>query len=100
MERDANRQALAPDTVPALPRGVRLHWCRVREAWFLLAPERAIRLDATGHAVLALVDGERDLGAIAEALAARFDAPRERIEADAGAFLASLEDRGLARLHR
>ena len=34
--------------VPVLPRGVRLHWDRVREVWVLLAPERAMKLDAVG----------------------------------------------------
>ena len=98
MERMTERDGMAPGTVPRLGRGVRLHRCRVRGAWFLLAPERAIRLDPTGIAVLELVDGARDLSAIAGALAERFEAPRARIEADAGAFLAGLAARGLVGL--
>ena len=45
--------------IPALPRGVRLHHDQVRETWVLLAPERAITLDAIGHAILNEVDGIR-----------------------------------------
>ncbi len=98
MAEAADQDRPAQAAVPRLARGVRLHWCRVRETWFLLGPERAIRLDATGHAVLDLVDGTRDLGAIATTLAERFDAPAAKIEADAGAYLAGLSDRGLVRL--
>jgi pyrroloquinoline quinone biosynthesis protein D len=80
---------------PALPRGVRLHWDRVRGAWALLAPERAIRLDDIGHAILAEVDGRRDVTAIASTLADRFGAPPEEVLADTRDFLAGLAERRL-----
>ena len=38
--------------VPVLPRGVRVHRCEVRQAWLLLAPERAVKLDQVGAAIL------------------------------------------------
>lgn len=79
--------------VPALPRGVRLHFDRVRDCWVLLAPERAITLDPVGQAILAEVDGRRSFGAITAALAARYAAPPERIAADCAAFLGALRDR-------
>ncbi len=79
--------------IPALPRGVRLHFDRVRDTWVLLAPERTVTLDPIGHAILAEVDGERSLGAIAETLATRYAAPRDRIAADCAAFLAALRER-------
>ncbi|SEA75795.1 pyrroloquinoline quinone biosynthesis peptide chaperone PqqD [Rubrimonas cliftonensis] len=75
---------------PFLPRGVRLKFCEVRKSWFLLAPERALKLDQTGVAVLQAVDGERDFDAITAHLAAAFNAPHDRIAADAGRFLAAL----------
>ena len=31
--------------IPFLPRGVRVKECKIREGWFLLAPERAVKLD-------------------------------------------------------
>ncbi len=84
---------LADSERPFLPRGVRLKWCAVREGWFLLAPERAIRLDPVGAAILTALDGERDFAAVTATLAADFDAPQERIAADARRFLADLMDR-------
>ncbi|MGF1502107.1 MAG: pyrroloquinoline quinone biosynthesis peptide chaperone PqqD [Paracoccaceae bacterium] len=84
---------MSPDAVPALPSGVRLHRCAVREAWFLLAPERALKLDAIGHAILSRVDGEQSLAAIVADLAASFGAPPEQVETDVVRFLGDLSDR-------
>jgi len=79
--------------IPALPRGVRLHYDRVREAWVLLAPERAVTLDAIGHAILSEVDGQRSFGEITCMLADKYDAPADRIAEDSAGFLAALRDR-------
>jgi len=79
--------------VPALPRGVRLHYDRVREAWVLLAPERAVTLDAIGHAILSEVDGQRSFGEITQKLADKYDAPADRIAEDSAGFLSALRDR-------
>ncbi len=79
--------------IPALPRGVRLHYDRVREAWVLLAPERAVTLDAIGHAILSEVDGQRSFGEITRMLADKYDAPADRIAEDSAGFLAALRDR-------
>lgn len=79
--------------VPRLLSGVRTKYDKVRENWVLLAPERAIKLDQIGAAILAETDGERSLGAILDALAAKYNAPREQIAGDVVKFLASLRDR-------
>ena len=92
--------ALAPTDVPYLPRGVRTHWCKVREGWFLLAPERAIRLDGPGAAILERVDGARDLAQIAADLAAAFAAPLDRITADSAKFLGDLRARRMLEVRR
>ena len=84
---------LADDARPYLPRGVRMKWCAVREAWFLLAPERALKLDTVAAAILETLDGERDVAAVVASLAERFDAPAERIAGDVRPFLASLVER-------
>jgi len=79
--------------IPKLPRGVRLHWDRVREVWVLLAPERAITLDAVGHAILSAVDGDRSFGQITAALAEQYNAPQDEIAKDSAGFLGALRDR-------
>jgi len=86
---------IADSDRPALPRGVRLHWDRVRQTWALLAPERAIRLDEAGYAILAEVDGQRDVASIAGALAARFSAPVDEVLGDTRDFLGGLAERRL-----
>ncbi|MCR9088025.1 MAG: pyrroloquinoline quinone biosynthesis peptide chaperone PqqD [Rhodobacteraceae bacterium] len=79
--------------VPAIPRGVRLHFDRVRDAWVLLAPERAVTLDPIGHAILSEVDGRRSFGEIIKELAAKYNAPADQIQADSGGFLDALCNR-------
>ena len=79
--------------IPFLPRGVRLHRCEVRKAWLLLAPERAVKMDQVGVAILSVLDGERTFAEVVDKLAQDFQAPRERIAGDAGKFLADLMDR-------
>ncbi|ABG30802.1 pyrroloquinoline quinone biosynthesis peptide chaperone PqqD [Roseobacter denitrificans] len=79
--------------IPCLPRGVRLHHDRIRNAWVLLAPERAITLDAVGHAILNEVDGARSFGEITSVLADRYDAPQDQIQKDSAGFLDALRSR-------
>ncbi len=92
----AGAPAVAPEAVVRLLSGVRAKHDGVRGTWVLLAPERALRLDPVGAAILEETDGARPFAEIVDRLAARFDAPRARIEADAGAFLASLIERRMA----
>ncbi|WP_106419301.1 pyrroloquinoline quinone biosynthesis peptide chaperone PqqD [Salinicola tamaricis] len=82
--------ALAEEAIVRLPRGVRLREDRARGGWVLLAPERVFQLDPVAREVLSRVDGERDIGAIVDDLAAAFAAPRERILGDVRAMLADL----------
>ena len=89
---------IADTARPALPRGVRLHFDTVRGAWTLLAPERALRLDEAGQAILGEVDGGRDVAEIAARLAARFAAPVDEILVDTREFLGGLADRRLVDL--
>ncbi|WP_417718738.1 pyrroloquinoline quinone biosynthesis peptide chaperone PqqD [Salipiger sp.] len=84
---------MSPDAIPTLPRGVRLHHDRVRNAWVLLAPERAITLDAVGHAILSRIDGTRSLGEITSDLAQSYNAPQDQIARDSAGFLGALRDR-------
>ncbi|WP_199258679.1 pyrroloquinoline quinone biosynthesis peptide chaperone PqqD [Paracoccus binzhouensis] len=79
--------------VPYLPRGVRLHDDRVRGIRVLLAPERALQLDAVGDAILSELDGERSLAEVILTLCERYAAPAEQIEGDVHDFIRSLVDR-------
>jgi len=92
-----NTAATLPDDArPVLLRGVRTHWDAVRGTWVLLAPERAMALDEIGVAILAETDGETSFGEIVERLAAKYDAPPERIATDARRFLTGLIERRMA----
>ena len=84
------RAGPGPLSRPVLPRGVRIAHDGVRGQWVLLAPERALRLDEPGLAVLREVDGRRTVAEIASALAGRYGAPDEVVLKDATAFLAGL----------
>ncbi len=79
--------------IPVLPRGVRLHFDKVREKWVLLAPERAVTLDPVGHAILSEVDGARSFGEITRMLAEKYDAPEQQIMQDSAGFLDALRNR-------
>lgn len=76
-----------------LPRGVRLHYDKVRETWVLLAPERAVTLDMIGHAILQEVDGTRSFDNITAALAEKYNASATQIQKDSSGFLDALQNR-------
>ena len=82
-------KATAATDVPRLPRGVRLRFDEVRNAHVLLAPERMFALDEIAVAVLGLVDGQRRVSDIVDALAVQYEADRALIEADV---LAMIDD--------
>ncbi len=82
---------------PHFAPGVRLHHDKARERWVVMAPERMFVPDETALEVLRMVDGARDLDAIIDALAAKFDAPREVIAGDVRAMIEDLVARGALR---
>jgi pyrroloquinoline quinone biosynthesis protein D len=83
--------------VPVFGAGVKFRFDTVREAWIVLAPERLFLPDEQAIEILKLVDGARSLGAIIDALATRFDAPRELIAGDVTTMLRDLGDKGVVR---
>jgi len=83
---------------PRLSPGHKLRFDQVRQAWVLLGPERLFMPDEPAVEILKLVDGERTTHAIAENLAARFDAPLETIQGDVDTMLAELAARGAIKL--
>lgn len=84
---------LRPESVPRLPRGVRLRHDEARGQWTLLAPERVLQLDAIAAEVLKRCTGDVTFAAIVDELATTFATDRTRIEADVGAMLAGLVDK-------
>lgn len=92
------REAMTPDAVPFLPRGVRVHWCDVRKGHYLLAPERAVKMDKVAAAILGTVDGARTFEQVIDKLATDFRAPREEIARDAAAFLSGLIDKRMVEI--
>ena len=86
------------NAVPSFNQGYRLRHDAVRGVTVVLAPERLITLNDPGVAVLQLVDGTRSILEIAAALAARFEAPVDVVEADVRALLRDLQREGAINL--
>ena len=81
--------------IPKLPRGVRLHWDRVREVWVLLAPERMFVLDDIALEIVKCCDGKASVAASADDLSARFEAPRDTVAKDVIILLQDFADKGV-----
>ena len=86
---------MTPQAIPALPRGVRTHYDRVRETDVLLGPERVLMLDEIGKAVLDRVDGSASIAAISGDLAQTYGAPLDQVQADVTDYLRDLADKRL-----
>ena len=89
---------IAATATPFLPRGVRLHHCKIRQAWLLLAPERAVKLDQIAVAILQATDGDRTFTEIVEHLAETFQAPTTQIATDVDTFLTELINRRMVEI--
>jgi pyrroloquinoline quinone biosynthesis protein D len=80
---------------PRLRSGAKLKLDSLSQRWMLIGPERALTLSETAHAIVELCDGTRTESDIADALAARFDAPKKKILTDVGQLLERLRARCL-----
>ena len=89
---------IAEGSVPRLAAHVRLRFDKQREQWVLLAPERIFVLDEIALAIVERCQGTATVGDIVDDLARTFDAPRERVLADAGALLQGFLDKGVMTL--
>ena len=83
-------ETLAAESIPRLPRGVRLKHDEARGEWLLLAPERVIKPDPIALAVLQRCTGLATYAEIIDDLATAYAAPRDRIEADVRKLLGTL----------
>lgn len=86
---------LNADSVPHLPRHVRFRFDPARNRHVLLAPELVIMPDAIAVAILEACDGKANVGAIADTLAARYEAPRDAVLADCIEMLNDLARKGM-----
>jgi pyrroloquinoline quinone biosynthesis protein D len=75
----------------------RFRFDEVRQAWIVLAPERLLLPDEQAVEILRLIDGARDVDAIIDELAGRFDAPRDVIAGDVLPMLQDLVDKKVLR---
>ena len=88
------RPTIAADSVPRLPRHVKLRHDKARDRWLILVPERVLVPDDTAVAVLSRVDGARSVQEIATDLAQTYQAAVDVILADSVALLQDLADKG------
>ena len=94
----ASRPTIDGSFVPRLAKKARLKHDRHDDRWMILWPERGLALNASAAAIAREVDGVRSIAAIADALAAAHGAPRDVVERDVVAFVASLREKGLLEL--
>jgi pyrroloquinoline quinone biosynthesis protein D len=83
---------------PRLARGVRLREDKARGGTVLLAPERVLNVSPTAVELLRRCNGERDVDAIINELAAMYTAEQERIATDVRALLGDLAAKGMVEL--
>jgi pyrroloquinoline quinone biosynthesis protein D len=83
---------LTENSNPRLARKARLRYDEVRQSAVLLVPERVIKLNATGAAILELCDGVRTLESIVRELEGRFQ--HGELRADVVEFLRDMIARG------
>jgi pyrroloquinoline quinone biosynthesis protein D len=90
----SERLIITGDTIPSLPRHIRLKHDERRGVWVILAPERVLMPDEIAVEILQRCDGEASVNVIAEALATEFAAPVEEIQGDIIDALQDLADKG------
>ncbi|MBL8565591.1 MAG: pyrroloquinoline quinone biosynthesis peptide chaperone PqqD [Hyphomicrobiaceae bacterium] len=91
------RLIVAEATVVVMPRHIKLRHDAGRGVWLILAPERVFSPDPIAVEVLRMLDGQINVGGIADKLAADYHAPRDQILGDVVAMLQDLADKGVVR---
>jgi pyrroloquinoline quinone biosynthesis protein D len=82
-------------SAPRLAPQIKLRFDEARQRWTLLAPERVLVPDEIAIEILKLCDGVATVGAIADTLAAKFEAPREEVGRDVIEMLQDLANKGM-----
>ncbi len=89
----APRPRITAQSVPRLPRHVKLRHDKTRDRWVILVPERVLLPDDTAVAVLQRVDGMRRVCDIVDELARLYHADPALILTDSIALLQDLADK-------
>ena len=92
------REMVSPDTVPSLPRHVRIQFDAVRQAFAVLSPERVFWPNEVSLDILRHCDGTSTVSRIVADLSAEYGAAEEDVAADITAFLQEWSDKLLVRL--
>ena len=94
----ATRAIVAEDSLPRLPRHVKMRFDQRRNRWIVLAPERVLMPDEIAVEILKRCDGETSFRAIVEGLAKVYEAPADEIGEDVAELLQDLADKGFVEL--
>jgi pyrroloquinoline quinone biosynthesis protein D len=87
--------AISDESVPRLPRGVKLRFDKERDRWVVLAPERVLVPDPIALEIIKRCDGAATVAVIVDDLAKTFNAPRDVIHKDVSAMLQELANKGV-----
>ncbi len=90
----SQRVIINPDSIPHLPRHVKLRYNEPRQQWVILAPEKLLVPDDISVAILQICDGKNTVTTIIDQLAEQYQAPYEVISTDVTALLQDLTDKG------
>ncbi|MER8483793.1 pyrroloquinoline quinone biosynthesis peptide chaperone PqqD [Mesorhizobium sp. M1322] len=92
------RALVSPQSVPSLPKHVRIQYDPVRQAFAVLSPEKVFWPNDISLDILRRCDGRSTVGHIIAGLAADYDAEQEAVAADVIAFLQEWSDKLLVKL--
>ncbi|MER8841237.1 pyrroloquinoline quinone biosynthesis peptide chaperone PqqD [Mesorhizobium sp. M0684] len=92
------RAMVSLQSVPSLPKHVRIQHDPVRQAFAVLSPEKVFWPNDISLDILRRCDGRSTVGHIIAGLAADYDAEREAVAADVVAFLQEWSDKLLVKL--
>ena len=89
---------ISANSRPRLAEKARLRFDRKAQQYLLLFPERGLALNPTAAEILKMCTGEHTVEAIIERLLQTYDnQPRDVVEREVVAFLASMAKRGLVK---
>jgi pyrroloquinoline quinone biosynthesis protein D len=87
-----------PGTRPRLSRKVHLKYDAIEKAFFVLYPERGIKLEGSASEILQRCDGERTAEMIVAELANATGTPTTVVRKDVEEFLAEMKKRGIVEM--